>query len=450
MSAEAPGAPRPRPRLHFTASDGWVNDPYGLTWTGDRYHLFYQALPGRVTWAPDCQWGHAESPDLVHWSEQPLALVPQSFEVGCWSGSFIVDQGGRGTILYTRIAGDDWGQGKVALARGDRSFRQWVTTADDVVIDGPPPGLGVHSFRDPYVFRYEGGWTMVMAAGLADGSGAALQYRSADLRHWSYDGVLCSRLSSAEDQVWTGALWECPQLFPLGGDWVLLVSVWDADELHYVAGAIGDYDGRKFSPRSWQRLTYGPSAYAMSSFVDKEDKRCVISWLREEPRNNPSLVQRAGAHSVASLLVREEDGLLGLRPHTDVLALAGPASPFPVEGSSELCRHGGPVLVTLSPATADQLALGAPGAVRAEIRVERGRHRVQVVRPGFGDLEMPLSEGANGHDVDVLVDSDLVEVFARGSYGAFRLLPSRDGGVTEFQLSGMMPEQAVVRLFPGV
>jgi hypothetical protein len=67
---------------------------------------------------------------------------------------------------------------------------------------------------------------------------------------------------------------------------------------------------------------------------------------------------------------------------------------------------------------------------------------VQVVRPGFGDLEMPLSEGANGHDVDVLVDSDLVEVFARGSYGAFRILPSRDGGVTEFQLSGMMPEQA--------
>jgi len=40
--------------------------------------------------------------------------------------------------------------------------------------------------------------------------------------------------------------------------------------------------------------------------------------------------------------------------------------------------------------------LGAPGAVRAEIRVERGRYRVQVVRPGFGDLEMPLSEGANG------------------------------------------------------
>jgi beta-fructofuranosidase len=265
---------------------------------------------------------------------------------------------------------------------------------------------------------------MVMGAGLADGLGAALQYRSADLRHWSYDGVLCSRLSPPEDQVWTGAVWECPQLFPLGGDWVLLVPVWDADELHYVAGAIGDYDGRKFSPRSWQRLTYGSSAYAMSSFVDKDDKRCVISWSREEPRNNPSLVQRAGAHSVASLLVREEDGLLGLRPHTDVMALAGPASPFRVEGSSELCGHGGPVLVTLSPATADQLALGAPGAVRAEIRVERGRHRVQVVRPGFGDLEMPLSEGANGHDVDVLVDSDLVEVFARGSYGAFRMPPA--------------------------
>jgi len=77
--------------IHFTATDGWINDPYGVTWAADRYHLYYQAIPSRVTWAPNCHWGHAESRDLIHWTEQAPALTPQAFEVGCWSGSVVAD-----------------------------------------------------------------------------------------------------------------------------------------------------------------------------------------------------------------------------------------------------------------------------------------------------------------------------------------------------------------------
>jgi beta-fructofuranosidase len=148
---------------------------------------------------------------------------------------------------------------------------------------------------------------MILGAGLPDGSGAALQYRSTDLTQWSYDGVLCIRLSTPGDEVWTGAIWECPQLFPLDDDWVLLISVWDADALYYVAAAVGDYDGRTFTPQPWQRMTYGNCAHAMTAFLDRTGRRCVMSWLREEPQNNPALTDFAGAHSVASLL--ETDGL---------------------------------------------------------------------------------------------------------------------------------------------
>ena len=222
----------------------------------------------------------------MHWTERPLALTPQPFEVGCWSGSFVMD-GDTPRILYTRVAGEDWGRGEVAIAQGDPSATRWTTGPDDVVIAGPPAELGVRTFRDPYIFRSGAGWTMIMAAGLDNGAGAALQYRSADLRTWSYDGVLCSRPSNRADDVWSGALWECPQLFPLGSRWVLLISVWDADILHYVAAAVGDYDGATFTPDTWQRLTYGTSAYAMTTFLDREGRRSVLSWLREEPQNNP-------------------------------------------------------------------------------------------------------------------------------------------------------------------
>ena len=414
---------RARPEMHFTADDGWINDPYGVTWVEDRYHLFYQAIPGRVTWAPNCHWGHAESFDLVHWTERPLALTPQPFEVGCWSGSFVMD-GDTPRILYTRVAGEDWGRGEVAIAQGDPSATRWTTGPDDVVIAGPPAELGVRTFRDPYIFRSGAGWTMIMAAGLDNGAGAALQYRSADLRTWSYDGVLCSRPSNRADDVWSGALWECPQLFPLGSRWVLLISVWDADILHYVAAAVGDYDGATFTPDTWQRLTYGTSAYAMTTFLDREGRRSVLSWLREEPQNNPALTRRAGAHSVPATLVLTPDGLLSLSPHPNLCALRTDVAPSAADGDITVGEL--PYTITFPEPALARITIDEPLAPRAVLTVDPHSHKLTVVRTGFPDAHMPMSEAP----LQVLLDADIIEVFNGTSYGAFRIPPAIDPSAT--------------------
>src|SRR4051812_16474903 len=422
-------AVRQRPVIHFTAERGWINDPYGIRWVDGQYHLFFQAIPGRVTWAPNCHWGHATSPDLVHWTEQPLALVPQEFELGCWSGSVVTDDVPKPVIFYTRIAGDDWGQGKVAVARSDGQLWHWSTDRDAVVVDGPPAGLGVHSFRDPFVFRDGEDWLMILAAGFNDGSGGALQYRSRDLDSWTYDGVLCSRLSTSDDEVWTGALWECPQLLHVDRRWVLLISVWDADTLHYVAGAVGDYDGRKFSPRSWQRLTYGNSAYAMTGFIDRDGRPCVMSWLREEPQNNPHLIQRAGAHSIAATLNLDDQDRISLQPHPNLgahraaLTLSalgdGRSLPIPLEGipiEAEIRVRPGRIAEILN------------GEVSiATISADDDGARLRIERDGYENQYVPVS--AHRPDVRILVDADLLEIFTVTGYGAFRTRPQRhDGG----------------------
>ena len=207
---------RQRPALHLTPPAGWMNDPYGVHWDGEQYQLFCQALPGRTTWAPGCTWARATSPDLVRWTWQGVVLEPEPFETGCWSGSVVPGHG----AFYTRVTGTDLGRGVVALARWDGT--RFRTSESDVVLAGPP---AVPEFRDPFVVERDGAWSMVVGAGLDDGTGAVLHYRSDDLTAWVYDGVL-ARIGGPD--VRTVA--ECPQLVEVAGRWAVIVSVQADDE----------------------------------------------------------------------------------------------------------------------------------------------------------------------------------------------------------------------------
>jgi beta-fructofuranosidase len=309
-----PGAGRPA--VHFTADAGWVNDPYGVVWHDDRYHLFYQYVPGSPRWQPECEWGHATSPDLVHWVEHEPALVPAAEETGCWSGTSVVTDGEL-QLFYTRVREGRLGLGEVVRARPDESGQTWRADPAEALI-APPSDLPVAHFRDPYVVRDRDRWVMVVGVGLRSGEAGVLQYTSEDLVAWERTGLLCTRPAAETKPLWTGSMWECPQFFPLGDTWVLLVSVWHADVLHHVVAATGEYDGERFTPREWQTLTDGGSAYAMTAFVDRDGRRCVMAWLREGLAFDPESAVRAGAQSLPYVVSLTGDRRLALSLHPDV------------------------------------------------------------------------------------------------------------------------------------
>ena len=84
-----------RPQFHLLPAKNWMNDPNGPIWWKGQYHLFYQLNPHAAVWG-DMHWGHAVSPDMVHWRHQPIALAPTPSgpdSEGCFSGSAVLIDG---------------------------------------------------------------------------------------------------------------------------------------------------------------------------------------------------------------------------------------------------------------------------------------------------------------------------------------------------------------------
>jgi beta-fructofuranosidase len=433
----------PRPGFHFTAPDGHVNDPLGITWhddgAGGRYELFFQYNPDAPEWAVACCWGQTSGPDLVRWGPTSTALRPGPGEAGCWSGSVAVGNDGVPVIAYTRVEEGRIAVGSVVLAAGDRSWRRWVADREPVLPGPPEPGIV--QFRDPFLLRWGGEWLMAVGGGRSDGTAAAWLYRSPDLRTWRPDGLLAERAGDRTEPVRTGSAWECVQLLEVDGAWVLLVSVWDGDP-RYVACAVGDFDGTRFTARRWQRLAATDLPYATTVFRDSGGRPCLVSWIREPGHRGDA--GWAGMLSVPWLMRVVADRVL-LEPHDDVATLR--------TGTAARIRGGGETQ-PLAPFL--DLQVDAPEGGRLELSGRDGTALVVDVGDGHVRLTVPGQEpvrlaAAGGRPVArLLLDAGLVEAVSRaGEYavlrlpttGAVRLVVPRTGGVAGVTAHAM-PEGA--------
>jgi beta-fructofuranosidase len=62
-----------RPQFHLLPAANWMNDPNGPIYWNGHYHMFFQYNPEGAYWG-NMHWGHAVSPDMVHWKHLPVAL----------------------------------------------------------------------------------------------------------------------------------------------------------------------------------------------------------------------------------------------------------------------------------------------------------------------------------------------------------------------------------------
>ncbi|MGB7355304.1 MAG: glycoside hydrolase family 32 protein, partial [Acidobacteriaceae bacterium] len=210
-----------RPQYHLLPARNWMNDPNGPIYWGGQYHMFFQYNPHAAVWG-DMHWGHAVSPDMIHWRHLPVALAPTPGgpdAAGCFTGSALND-GARVAILYTGVVSAP--ENETTIRDGAHSLREsqclafstgdltrW-TKDSQAVIAVPPPGLAVTGFRDPAPWRQGDAWYCAIGSGIRGQGGAILLYRSADLRHWDYLHPLAQGSGSgqaAANPVDSGDMW---------------------------------------------------------------------------------------------------------------------------------------------------------------------------------------------------------------------------------------------------
>jgi beta-fructofuranosidase len=294
-----------RPRYHFLPPTNWLNDPNGLIQWKGRYHLFYQYNPYDAFWG-SMHWGHAVSDDLAHWQHRPIALAPTP---GMADGDHVfsgcaVNDNGIPTLLYTGVA--DQVQLPCLATAVDDSLDSWEKYTHNPVIAKPPEG-DVLGFRDHTVWHESDGWHMGVGCGLRGVGGFVAHYHSDDLRHWVYQGPLCS--GNIND---TGEMWECPDFIQLEDKHVLVISPIPFGKAIYT---VGSYDRGKFIPTEWHTLDSGGAFYAPQSMLDTQNRRLMWGWLWE---TRPEAIFRAagwaGVMSLPRLLSLGQEGRLYQSP----------------------------------------------------------------------------------------------------------------------------------------
>lgn len=256
-------APDPHfPAVHLRPPANWVNDPNGLVFHEDHFHVYFQYNPHSARHT-GMHWGHYRSRDLVHWEHLPVALTPTpggDDADGVWSGN-AVSTDGTLIAFYCALRDDRWWQPVTSAVShdGGRTF----TKRPDLLLPQPPEGTSM--FRDPYVWRDGAHWRMLVGSGTTDGRGAAQQYLSTDLRHWQYAGPFLTRAPQSLDGGGdTEEGWECVQYADFGGSrGALLLSAWDPqDGAARTVAYVGRDQGTDFATGAPQRLDHGPDFYA--------------------------------------------------------------------------------------------------------------------------------------------------------------------------------------------
>ena len=283
-----------------------------------------------------------------------------------------------------------------------------------------------------------------------------LLYRSDNLRNWQEAGVVLASEGSY------GHVWECPDIYKLGGRDVLGFSPIESavSRNTLVVGDL-DYSTGHFEPVNYQEADYGEDFYAMQSMLAPDGRRIMLAWM-EKWRDTYVTAREGwvGAMTIMRELSLENDRVL-VRPVREMTQLRDVLltdSSYHVEPqtnghlrkingntleisveldlSNEQCQKGGLRLRTS--ADGNQETLVFYDRLRQAVICDRSRS-------GLGSIVETAAPVALGLDnkisLQIFVDRSSIEIFINKGEAVItnRIYPDLDStGYDLFSVGGSM------------
>jgi fructan beta-fructosidase len=257
-----------RPQVHYSSKRGLINDVNGMVYYNGQYNLYYQHNPYSLNFdanGAERNWGHAVSPDMVHWQELPEAIYPHSYNDWVWSGSAVIDSANTGgfktgtnDVIVASFYSTARGQCIAYSNDGGLTYTDYTNN----------PVVNVTG-RDPHMLWYAPSNYWVMA--VYDSNLGGIDFFSTpDFHTWTYRSGIAGFA-------------ECPDMFELPVDGNTNNMLWEING-GSAAYLLGTFNGAVFTPTTaMQPGNLGSGFYASQTFTAMpagDTRRVRMGWAQ--------------------------------------------------------------------------------------------------------------------------------------------------------------------------
>ncbi|OYX25946.1 MAG: hypothetical protein B7Z06_06450 [Flavobacteriales bacterium 32-35-8] len=349
-----------RPTFHPIPDYGWANESYGLIYQGNKYHMFYQKNDVFLGIAQQ-NWGHFTSTDLVNWDEQNAVLWPTEGwdNFGIWSGCSLTLNDGTPAVVYTGVDGVKAGMG---IATSTDNFQTLIKNTSNPVIAKAPNAVNM-DFRDPYVWKKDGKYHMVIGSGISSIGGNVVYYSSTDFNNWTYGGIAYQGQKNDGE----GQFWEMPVVYEFSnGKEMLLVQKTPDATPAITTYWIGQFNNGVFTPDFEQakKLEVVNGFLSPTVTTDVNGNITAIGIIPDEVNAQFQMEQGwANLFSVPQVWNLDANNNILISPHPNLSNLRGDATQFNAlslqnGGSNYLNNYNGrhfEMEATINTGSADQI-----------------------------------------------------------------------------------------------
>ena len=273
-----------RPHFHIAPPTGLMNDPNGLIFDGEKYHLFYQWFPFDAIHGMK-HWKHLITKDFQHYQSANDLIPCELFEShGCYSGGAL-KIGDKLAMFYTgntRRPSDNQRVPYQNLAIFDLNGK---LLSKRPLIENAPEGYTEH-VRDPKPYlTKDGKIRFICGAQRENLTGTAIIFEMDNLEDTPR---LLGELSLPAFDNTNVFMWECPDLLKLGDKDVFIWSPQGKDrEKHqfqnnyHATYAVGKLTDLTFEAEYISELDQGFDFYAPQTFagLDNQTHSVLFGWI---------------------------------------------------------------------------------------------------------------------------------------------------------------------------